>query len=228
MGLPKLELPIHIIELPVSEKKIEIRPYVVKQEKSLLTSIDPDKPGEAVRVFKRLLEDCIVTKDFDISTLNIVDFYYIVLHIRMKSTGEVTEGMLECSECKKKTEFSTNLEDAIVVKNKKVLNKLAKINEDLSVRVVPSKIDALLESDSINVLDLIACSIDMVVIKKEIYKDFEKQELIDNILGSFTKMDYEIVSKGMEELINISIKFEYKCLHCGHINIYETYDITSI
>jgi hypothetical protein len=49
--LPQLELPVHIIELPVSKQKVKITPFVVKQEKSLLTSIT-ENAQDNLEIFK--------------------------------------------------------------------------------------------------------------------------------------------------------------------------------
>ncbi len=228
MNLPKLNLPIHICELPVSKQKLEIHPFVIKQEKSLLTSIDTKKKQDTIQVFKRLIQDCVITEKFNITELNIVDFYYLILFIRIKSTGEMIDGSLECSECKKKTEFEINLEDSIIIKNEDKRNIIVKINDNLSLRLIPAKIDSIFENDKVSIIDIVAGSIDTVIIDDKVFKDFTSKELIENILNIFTKMDFEKISKGMEQLTRLIIKFNFKCIHCGSLNVHETEDITKI
>jgi len=224
--LPKLSLPVHVITLPITKQKIEIRPYVIKEEKSLLTSIDPKKKDEAVKLFEMLISECVITKDFDVTSLNIVDFYYLVLQIRMKSTGEMIDGQLECEHCKKKTEFEINLEESILIKNEETISKTIKINDQLSIRLIPAGVDSLFKKSEVSIIDLVAGSIDIVIIDKKIYKDFSIEELKENIFSIFTKMDYDKISDGMESIARLYISFNYLCIHCGKKNSYETDDIS--
>ena len=225
--LPKLELPIHFIELPVSKREIEIRPFVVKQEKSLITSLDPTKREEAIKVFEMLIKDCVITEDFNIKDLNIVDFFYLILQIRMKSTGETVEGQLKCEKCEKLTDFDINLEDSILIKNADTVENIIKINDKLSVRIIPSNIKIMFTKEDVDIIDVVASSIDTIIYKKKIYNYFTQKELKENILNFLTKKDYDIISKGMEKVARLYISFDYDCFHCGHINKYETDDVAN-
>jgi len=166
-----------------------------------------------------------MTEEFDIKTLNIVDFFYLILFIRLKSTGEITEGTLECSKCKKQTEFEFNLEEAIKIKNKEEVSKTVHVNKELSLRLIPSNIRTLIAKKDLDVIDIVSSSIDAVIYNKKIFKDFSEEELQENILNVLTKKDFDIISKGLEKLAKLYIAFDYICIHCGEINKYETDDI---
>lgn len=228
MSLPKLSAPIHTIELPVTKQIIDFQPFLVKQEKSMLTSIDPKKKDEAVKIFKKLLQDCVITEDFDIASLNIVDFYYLVLYIRMKSSGEMIDGQLPCKECKKKTTFEINLEESIEIINKDVLYKTVKVNERVSLKLIPTNVNSLFIKKEVELVDLVAGSVDKVIIDTTIYKDFTQEELIENVFSTFTKINYDKISNGLEQLVRLIVKFDYICIHCGHKNNHKTDDITKL
>jgi len=225
--LPKLTLPVHNITLPISKEKLEIQPFVIKNEKSLLTSIDPEDKKGAVKLFKSLIDECVISEVFEVNTLNIVDFYYLILNIRMKSNGEMIDGQLQCEHCFKQTEFEINLENSILIKNPENLSCTIKMNDQLSLKLVPANIKSLFDEEEIVVQDLVAGSVDTVVIDGKIYKDFTPDELIENIFCIFTKMDYEKISKEMESLARLYISFDYDCVNCGENNNYETDDISN-
>lgn len=229
MSLPKLSLPVHVIELPITKEKIDIQPYVIKNEKSLLTSLDENDKAGAMKIFKMLIDECVLTEDFDVTKLNIVDFYYLILNIRMKSNGEIIDGLLPCDHCHKKTEFEINLEDSIVIKNKDNIKTTVKINDELTLRLIPSNIECLFAEGELNVVDLVASSIDTVIINKKIYNNtsFTKDELIENIFCIFTKKDYDSISKAMENLARLYISFKYSCVNCGGISDFETDDVSN-
>ncbi len=226
MNLPKLDKPIHIIILPVSGQKIEIQPFVIKQEKSLLTSIDKKKKDELILIFEKLINDCVITENFDVKSLNMTDFFYLVLNIRMKSTGENINGTLICSECKKNTEFDINLEESISIENPECLSIIVKVNNGLSLKIIPTNINTLFNKEDIDIIDIVSSSIDSVIYKKEIYTEFSQEELKNNILDVLTKMDFDKISEGMSSLAKMIIKFDFVCINCKHKNNYLTDDIT--
>mgnify|MGYP005845161815 CR=1 FL=1 len=225
MNLPKFETPIHYITLPISEKEIQIRPFVIKEEKALLTSINSDNKEEVIKTFDKIIEICVLNRDeVDIRNLNLIDFLYVLIYIRLKSLGEDVEGSGKCSSCGKQSEFTFNLEDSLYVDNKDKEKVMVKIDDSLTLELKSASANVFFEEDP-SITDVIAASVSKVVFNKKVYKDFEREELKENILGNFTKKNFESISEKMDELPNMYVKFNYVCNHCQAMNEFYTEEV---
>ena len=123
MPLPKLNVPVYEAILPSTESVIKYRPFLVKEEKILLTALE-DETGESLpKAVKQIINNCVQGK-LDVERLPTFDIEYLFLRLRAKSVGEkVTIGLkpYPCPEndeddiCKNSTEVEINLEEVKVV-----------------------------------------------------------------------------------------------------------------
>ena len=126
MSLPKLNVPVYETVLPSTEKVIKYRPFLVKEEKVLLTAMEDGKNDTMMNAVKQVLKNCIQSK-LDLDKLPTFDLEFLFLRLRAKSVGEeVTIGLKPwgCPQndgelCAKSTEVKINLEEVKVVKDKK-------------------------------------------------------------------------------------------------------------
>lgn len=227
MGLPILQLPIHIVELPVSKRKVQYKPFVVKEEKSFLTSINTDNQEDIVNLFEKLVENCVIDDDLDVKSLNIVDFFFLIIHIRMKSTSELLTGVLQCKHCEKKTEFEVNLEESLVIENADNDRVVVEVNDIVSLEVIPPRIQAFFQKEKASLVDIIANSVNTVIYEGKVYDEFTVEELKANILSNLVKKEYDRISEGMAKLAKLKTKFKYICIHCAKTNDYETDNIVN-
>jgi hypothetical protein len=224
--LPVLDLPEHKIKLPISEETVQIRPFVIKQEKSLLSSLDDDLKNN-IEIFKKLVKGCVIG-EIDPNELNLVDFFYLVITIRAKSNGEIVQAKVPCDYCEKKSEFEFDIEKAIKLKNKDNKTINCKITDDLSLKLVLPKIQDINFNDfenTENVLDFIASHIDTVIYQEQIYNKFTKEELIENIIGNLAQKDIKKISENIDKLAKLYLEVEFTCNSCQKINKFETEDI---
>jgi hypothetical protein len=91
MALPRIATPSYKIELPSTEKEIEIRPFVVKEEKLLVLAMESQDNNEITHAIKNVLQACILTPGVNVETLPTFDIEYLFLMIRGKSVGEEIE-----------------------------------------------------------------------------------------------------------------------------------------
>ena len=84
--LPVLDVPTFEITLPLSQKKIEFRPFLVKEQKSLLMALESDDTESIERAVRQALINCTITK-INIDDLPIVDVEYYFLNLRARSVG---------------------------------------------------------------------------------------------------------------------------------------------
>jgi hypothetical protein len=231
MTLPSLKLPVHIIELPVSKKKVEIRPYVIKEEGSILTTLQSNDEEEVFSLFKRIINSCLLDETLIIEELNMPDFFFLLLQIRMKSNGEVIDGSGKCSGCGKGTEFSVNIEESIVIENEDKIKDVVNVTDNIQLKICLPVVSNLFSMDEKDLfkssMDLVAASIDTVIFDKKVYQDFTKEDLIENILGNLTKKQFAKITDAIDGLVKIKVALKYVCNSCGAPNIEEVSDLVN-
>ena len=58
MGLPKLETKTYTLTLPSTGKEIKYRPFLMKEQKTMLMAQESEKDNEIVDVMSQLITDC--------------------------------------------------------------------------------------------------------------------------------------------------------------------------
>jgi len=93
MALPKLNVPVYEAILPSTEKVIKYRPFLVKEEKLLLTAMEGGDETAMIPAVKQIINNC-VQGELDVEKLPTFDIEYLFLRLRAKSVGEkVTLGL---------------------------------------------------------------------------------------------------------------------------------------
>ena len=118
MALPKLNVPVYEAVLPSTEKVIKYRPFLVKEEKLLLTAMEGGDETAMIPAVKQIINNCVLGK-LGVDKLPTFDIEYLFLRLRAKSVGEkVTLGMRpwgcpnnEGKLCEKSTQVEINLEE---------------------------------------------------------------------------------------------------------------------
>ena len=65
MPLPTIVTPSYELNLPSSGKKIKYRPFLVKEEKLMLTIKENQRTDEVMRVMKQVVSNCVIDDKFD-------------------------------------------------------------------------------------------------------------------------------------------------------------------
>ena len=99
MTLPSIGTPRYELTLPSTDKVLQYRPFLVKEEKILLVAMESNNNKEILNATKEILRACTFEK-IDVDTLPIFDIEYIFLQIRSKSVGEVSKVKLLCPDDK--------------------------------------------------------------------------------------------------------------------------------
>ena len=130
MGLPKIDVPTYKVVIPSTQKQITIRPFLVKEEKILLTALASEDVEQIADATKQIVANCILTDGVDVDKLEIFDLEFLLLRLRIHSVGETTKIRFlpikntECEECAKAREVEVNLNEAKIEKdpnhNKKI------------------------------------------------------------------------------------------------------------
>ena len=89
MPLPKISYPIFELILPSTKQPIKYRPFLVKEEKILLTAQASGEPEDIVLSIRQVINNCILTEGIDIEQLTTFDLEYLFIKIRAKSVNNI-------------------------------------------------------------------------------------------------------------------------------------------
>jgi len=105
--------PTYVTIQPSTGKKIQFRPFTVKEEKALLLALQESDIDTVAVAINNVITACT---DLDPTQIPYYDVEYIFLQIRAKSIGEVIDmiGGCSCSE-DAKTEFTIDITEATVL-----------------------------------------------------------------------------------------------------------------
>ena len=125
MALPKLETKTYTLTLPSTGKEIKYRPFLVKEQKTLLMAQESNSQNEVVDAMTQLINDCTFGK-VDPKTCPMFDAEYIFLKLRAKSVGEKAEVQVTCPDDEKtKVTKTVKLEDVDVIMKEGHSNEIA-------------------------------------------------------------------------------------------------------
>ena len=111
MGLPKLETKTYTLTLPSTGKEIKYRPFLMKEQKTMMMAQESQKDNEIVDVMSQLITDCTFSK-VDSKTCPLFDAEYIFLKLRSKSVGEKVKVVVTCPDDKEtKTEVEIDISE---------------------------------------------------------------------------------------------------------------------
>ena len=231
--LPKIDTPLYELELPLLKKKVQFRPFLVKEEKILLMAMESEDENSVVLGIKQIMQNCIMT-DIDIEDLPILDFEYLFLNLRARSVGETIDLQYKCNnDIKGSEEDKTHKCGNLISLSFNALEVKPEINElNGKIQLTP-KLGVVLKyptfkaienvsiTENKNPVDFVSetiiSSIDYIYDEENMYyaKDTPKEELID-FIDSLTKDQFSMIQKFFEDIPKLSKKIDFKCNKCGY------------
>jgi hypothetical protein len=109
MSLPKLKHPTFELTIPSSKKKINVRPFVTKEEKILLIAKESGEYGDIIRAVKQIVSNCIVSSDVNVDSLPTFDLEYLFIRIRALSVSNIITPKYLDTEDQKEYDFPIDL-----------------------------------------------------------------------------------------------------------------------
>ena len=134
MALPKLsnDRPIYEMVVPSTQETVKYRPFLVKEQKSMLVAFESQDPKQILDSMLVSIESCV--PGINLKKLATFDIDYMFTQVRSKSVGETSTILYACTECKEENEVKINLQD-IKMEGDQVKPSLIKINDDISVQM---------------------------------------------------------------------------------------------
>jgi len=227
MALPKPSYPVYNLTIPSLDKKIKFRPFLVKEEKSLLIAQQSEEIKVMVDTVKSIIKSCVLDP-IDIDSLAIFDVEYMFTQIRSKSVGETVDLIFTCAHCKEKNnkikiEIDLTKIPMVTPPNH---NKKIQLEDNLGVIMRYPRIDALVKVDKgtdnveTNLEAVIDC-IEAVYDDTEVFYTAEqtREEILEFIDG-LTKKQFDMIEDFFVSIPKFEQKIEYKCPACKADNVY--------
>ena len=225
MSLPKLNVPVYETVLPSTEKVIKYRPFLVKEEKVLLTAMEDGKTETIMNAVKQVLKNCIQSK-IDLDKLPTFDLEFLFLRLRAKSVGEeVTIGLKPwgCPQnngelCDKTTEVKVNLEEVKVIKDEKHTSKIM-LDDNVGIKMrYPdiSKINMDTGNDMETGMKMIHQSIDMIFTSEETHeRDTISEKELEDFIDSLNTEQFAKIRTFFDTMPQLKHTAKYTCSTCG-------------
>jgi hypothetical protein len=227
--LPKIDVPIYEITLPLLQKKVKIRPFRVKEEKILLMAMESEDDAAVLLAIKQIVNNCCVD-DMDVDSLPVLDLEYMFLQLRARSIGEIIDLQYRCNndvdnegetkKCNNIIKLSFNaleVEPQTEEGHKKEIQltpKLGVVMKYPDFKLV-NKISDLSETEMI--AKMVAGCIDYIFDSDSIYyaKDASEEELID-FIDSLTREQFEKIQEFFDTVPKMKKNLTFKCSKCGY------------
>jgi T4 bacteriophage base plate protein len=123
MALPKISHPLFKIVIPSTNKTHTFRPFLVKEEKLLLTAQQSGELKELVLSLKQVINNC-QQDDLDVDTLTLFDIEYLFLKLRAKSVNNVVDITITDKDDSTDYKISVDLEEVKIIHDPKHTNKV--------------------------------------------------------------------------------------------------------
>ena len=213
MPLPKISTPTYELNLPSTGKKVQYRPFLVREEKLLVLALESEDSKEITTAMKAVIKNCIQTRGVKVETLPTFDIEYLFLNIRGKSVGEEIEVNIICPDDEQTTVPVTLLIDDIKVQKSKEHDNKVKLDDSLIMEMKYPSLDQFIknnfdfnEQNSIDQsFELITSCIDKIYNEEEVWStaDVTKKEMND-FLEQMNSKQFKQVEKFFETMPKLS------------------------
>jgi rubrerythrin len=223
MALPMNNTPTYTLVLPSTGKEVKYRPFLIKEEKTLLLAHQSEDPKVMVESLKGVIKSCL-KDDTDVESFATFDIEYVFTQIRAKSVGEIAELMIKCDTCTDEKAVAKVNVDLTKVEVKKSADHTNKIQlfGDVGVLMKYPTIDLIKKLENIDnanldeAFNIIIECIDAVYDSSQVYhaKEQSREELLQ-FLNNLSSDQFAKVQKFFETMPKMSQAVDYKCPVCG-------------
>ena len=165
MPLPDIVTPTYTLVVPSTKKKLNYRPFLVKEQKILILALEENDSQQILEAIKVIFKNCISSR-FRMDDLSIFDVEYIFLQLRGRSIQETIELEVPCDDDPDTKVPVTIPIDAIKVDFPKGHTNTIKINDDVTVVMKYPNLEYFTKvnftEDTVDPYELVSTCIDRV------------------------------------------------------------------
>lgn len=214
--------PSYELILPSSGKKIEYRPFLVKEEKLLLIASESKNEKEIYRAMQDVVSACTFGK-LVMTDAPMMDVEYLFTKIRSKSIGETAKPRIKCSKCEASNEVIVDLSAIEPTFNPDHKNKI-EITKDVILEMRYPRFSDIekiqdVKSEAQRLFRLMALCVEKIFTPKETFvtKDLEDGEVVD-FIDNLTQSQFKQMSEFFETMPSLKTDVPYKC-KCGNDSV---------
>ena len=202
MALPKLNSSTYELELPSTGEKLKYRPFLVKEQKTLMIAQESEDDKQIENAFAQIITDCVLD-DVDPYIMPMFDIEYIFLKIRGKSVGEKVKLNLLCPDDEKtRVDVEIDLEEVDVQMSKDHTN-VVDLTEDVKMIMRYPCLKDMSGSDDTGEVDTM-----FYMIKRCVHEIHDGETIYNRVDISEKELDEFIESKSTENFEKLSNFFE--------------------
>lgn len=224
MALPKINsTPSYAVTVPSTGQEVTFRPFLVKEQKTLLIALETQERKDMVRAICRTIRSCV--EDELKGELTTFDVDYLFTKIRSKSVGETSELLVECTECGHKNEVTVEL-DSVKIGDISSESSV-QLTDEITLQMRYPTYEDFLQNPSImeggtateSLLELIMICIDSVMTEEErfAFRDESKEEIVA-FVESMTTEQFDLIAQFVEKIPNITSTSRFSCANCNAEN----------
>jgi hypothetical protein len=219
--LPKIDAPTYTMNLE-SGQEIHYNPFTVREERTLLISMESKDPKEITNAVLQILRNCI-QEDIVVEDLPVFDIENIFLNLRKVSIGQEIELTFLLNKCKKsgctnQIKLQIDLAEIDLVRDPDH-TKTIQLTDNIGIVMrypTVSMINADAESKMQSGFDMILSCVDSIFTADETFKakDVPKEE-IEDFVNSLSRDQFKKIEKFFETSPKITKTFPVICDKCG-------------
>jgi len=213
------DTPLYPVTVPSSGKKTKFRPFLVKEERALLTASESEDADTMYVTLDSVVRNCLIGYSDILTTF---DVEYLFTQIRSKSVGETSEINIKC-ECGKETTNSLNLALTKVVTPEGHEKKIKLSDSIIAMMRYPS-VEELLDiqqetNKELATLKLVKLCTDTIYADEDVYvlREEDARE-VDKFFDSLTSAQYSKLKDFVNTIPHVELVHEWVCPACNNKN----------
>ena len=230
MALPVLsnDKPTYEVVIPSSQETFKFRPFLVKEQKSLLVAYESQDMKQILNAMLNCIETCV--PGINVKTLATFDVDYVFTQVRAKSVGETSTIRSACVECNEENEVKINLEE-IKMKASEIKTKMIPITDTVSIEMKYPTYDDMLRNPNYTNPDgsqaellfesIISCMYSVQTGNDKVIMSQEPREEVDKFINSLTNEQLEKITNFINTMPTLMYEKKYNCKKCKHENTVE-------
>lgn len=235
MALPKMSVPHYTVELPSTGEKLNMRPYLVKEEKVLMIALESNDPIQISEAVRSIIQTCYDLKSMD--DLTVFDVEMLFLQLRAKSVGEEMKIQIKCKddECGTMNPLSINIDDIKVLKPKDSDGTIlfgGSNGVGIKMKYPTAEVIGKLNPENIEsvqgIMDLIVDCIESIFDDENVYnaKNEKRSDLVE-FIESLSSEQFKSVQAFFQDTPSVAYSDAFKCKKCGLDNEVELKGLNS-
>ena len=225
MALPRMSTALYTLEIPSTGEQITFRPFLVKEEKSLLLAQQSEDLDVLIPTLKQIITDC-VQQPINPDRLAVFDVEYIFTQIRAKSVGEKVELIFTCGHCEQennKVKIPIDLTQIPIIRDPNHTNKIH-LFDDCGVIMRYPNLDTFKKADGKtddveSVMEVVIDCIESIYEGDEVFYAAEQtREELNEFVMNLTKKQFDKLEEFFVNIPKYRQHIEFSCPACGSHN----------